>query len=110
MAEHGIANGAESLPELEAERIAPAGQTEVDKAHALIDERIRAPLGVMIRGLLVSLSGIPPHEILNSIARVTGKMEAEAIMADMATHFSMRKGFKEAFAKGISQAPMNMPK
>src|SRR5208282_5901241 len=110
-------NGAESLPALEAEAEKPeqiktppaADKSEIAKARALVDAQVRPALGVVIRGLLVSFPGLPPHEILNSIARVAGKMMGESLMADMATHFRLRDDFKKAFADGVSQAPMKMP-
>lgn len=86
-----------------------AEPNSVAQARAVIDGQIRQVVGVNIRGLLVSAPGVPPHELLNSIARVTGMLLAESVVADLGTSLRMRTGFKEAFADGIAKTPPKQP-
>jgi hypothetical protein len=58
---------------------------------------------------LVSAPGVPPHLLLNSIARQTGSLLAGAITADLATVLSMRKGFKDAFGNGVAREKVTQP-
>ena len=76
---------------------------------AVIDAQIRQTVGIMIRGMLVSAPGVPHHEVLNSICRVTGGLVAEAVIADLPVHFALRKGFKEEFSNGVNKAPLKQP-
>ena len=59
--------------------------------------------------VLVSAPGVPPHLLLNSIARQTGSLLAGAITADLATVLSMRKGFKDAFGNGVAREKVTQP-
>lgn len=81
----------------------------IAKTRELIDAQIRQVIGVNIRGLLVSAPGVAPHEMLNAIARVTGGLLAESIVADLSVILRMRTGFKEAFADGIAKTPPKQP-
>lgn len=79
------------------------------KARAVIDAQIRQIIGTLVRGILVSAPGVPAHEVLNSISRVTGGLVAESIVADLATQFQLRKGFKDSFDDGVKGTPMKQP-
>lgn len=79
------------------------------KARAVLDAQIRQIIGTVVRGILVSAPGVPAHEVLNSISRVTGALVSEAVIADLAGHFQLRKGFKDAFHDGVKAAPMQQP-
>jgi hypothetical protein len=74
-----------------------------------LDPVVRQVVGTVIRGLLVSAPGVPPHLLLNSIARQTGSLLAGAITADLATVLSMRKGFKDAFGNGVAREKVTQP-
>lgn len=91
-----------------------AGPTpeQVAQAAALLQQvegPMRAVVGTVLRGLLISFPGIPPHVILNSFCHVAGFMAASSVQADLATLFAIRGGFKEAFAEGVQQAKMVTP-
>lgn len=103
--------------------VAPAKTEPVhippDKAMTMLEQQVdpivRQIVGNTIRGLLVSCPGVPPHILLNSIARQTGSLLAGAFTADLATTLSMRKGLKDAFGNAIAkekivQPPMPQPK
>ncbi len=77
---------------------AEAALSQVEK---MIDPVVRQVVGTVVRGLLVSAPGVPPHVLLNAIARQTGSLLAGAVTADLATVLSLRKGFKDAFAAGV---------
>jgi hypothetical protein len=68
------------------------------------------PLGIMVRGFLVSSPGIPPHLLLESISRNIGKLCAEVIEADIGTVLKARQGFADAFAEGMRQIPTVRPR
>lgn len=116
-------NGAaDALPSIEVEKegahdgvraldakAAAKQEDAVTRGRAVIDAQIRQTVGIMIRGMLVSAPGVPHHEILNSICRVTGGLVAEAVIADLPVHFALRKGFKEEFGNGVNKAPLKQP-
>lgn len=70
---------------------------------------VRQVIGTVMRGLLVSCPGVPAHVLLSVVAWQTGHLIAEAIVADLATQFQLRKAFKEAFNDGVKAAPMKQP-
>lgn len=70
---------------------------------------IRQVVGTMIRGLLVSCPGVPPHVILSVVAWQTGNLIADAMVADLKTQFELRKTFKDSFHDGVKQAPLRQP-
>jgi hypothetical protein len=80
-----------------------------------IEPIVRQVVGTVIRGMLVSCPGVPPHVLLNSIAKQTGSLLAGAFTADLATVLSMRKGLKDSFGNGVAkekivQPPLPQPK
>ena len=88
---------------------APAAPPNMKAARDFLDQRVEAVAVVFTQGILHSCPGIPPHEILNSICRTTGKMVAGSISADLSTLFQIRKGFKDAFDEGVKSAPLKQP-
>lgn len=75
----------------------------------MIGPAVGQVIGTMIRGLLVSAPGVPPHVLLHAIAWQTGNMLASTIQADLSTLLSMRKSFKEAFHDGVTKAKIVPP-
>lgn len=82
-----------------AQPITPAAA--LSQLEKMIDPVVRQVVGTVVRGLLVSAPGVPPHVLLNVIARQTGSLLAGALTADLATVLQLRKGFKDAFAAGV---------
>ena len=80
----------------------------IDQMIALLDPAVSQVIGTMVRGLLVSAPGCPPHIILNLIAWKTGHFLADAVKADLSALLMLRKGIKEAFDDGIRKTPMHM--
>lgn len=89
-----------------------AAQTQLEK---MITPAIRQVIGTVFRGVLVSSQGVPPHVVLNVIARETGSLLAEAIQGDLMGVLKLRKDFKKAFEDGVTHAkiiqtpPSNVP-
>ena len=79
----------------------------IDQMIALLDPAVSQVIGTMVRGLLVSAPGCPPHIILNLIAWKTGHFLADAVKADLSALLMLRKGIKEAFDDGIRKTPMS---
>ena len=92
----------------EARAVAAEG-AKINAALKGLDQPIRQVIGTMMRGLMVSAPGVPPHVLLNAIAWQTGNLMAGAIQGDLATVLSLRKGFKDAFADGISKSAIATP-
>lgn len=101
-------NGApvEDLPSIAEPAAAAQPAFSQTKAEETLDVQIKQLVGCTMRGIMASAPGIPPHLVLESIARVTGQLLAGAIQADLSTHFIARKAFKDNFVKGIGSAPM----
>ena len=84
-------------------------QVPMDQLVAALDPAIGQVIGTMIRGIIASSGGAPPHVILNLIAWKTGNFLATSVIAEVATSISLRQGFKAAFEDGIKKAPMQTP-
>lgn len=84
-------------------------QGAVDRARTLIDEQVKLVLGVVYRGIIVSSPGVPPIEVLKSIARMSGNIIAAGIQADLTATLMLRREFKDAFAEGVQNAPIAPP-
>ena len=106
MAEH--VNGTTSGTDKPQDR--PASPRRIED---VIDPQVRQVVGVTVRGLLVSAPGVPPAELVKSIARQTGYALANSINGDLQAVLKLRREFKDAFDKGVSDVkivpPMNMP-
>lgn len=103
---HGSVEPSPQAPQPGLPQGTPAGMKQ---ARDFLDARVEPVLTVVFQGILHSCPGIPPHEILNSICRVTGARAASAVQADLKTLFELRKGFNEAFAEGVRSAPLTQP-
>ena len=83
-----------------AQQITPAAA--LSQLEKMIDPVVRQVVGTVVRGLLVSAPGVPPHVLLNVIARQTGSLLAGALTADLATVTAAPEGLgKDAFAAGV---------
>jgi hypothetical protein len=82
-------------------------QMPIERMIALLDPAVSQVIGTMVRGLLVSAPGCPPHVILNLIAWKTGHFLADAVKADLSALLMLRKGIKDAFDDGIKKTPMS---
>lgn len=85
----------------------PAGALK--SAEAVLDAQLRQPIGMMLRGIMVSCPGIPADAVLRSIARVTAGLMGDAIMGDVVPVLNIRAGFKKAFEDGLKAAPIKTP-
>ena len=100
-------------PKTNGEMVQPETISPMEAAKRIataIDPQIRGPLGIMVRGFLVSSPGIPPHLLLELISRNIGKLCAEVIEADIGTVLKARQGFADAFAEGMRQIPTVRPR
>ena len=70
---------------------------------------VRQVIGTVLRGLLVSAPGIPPHIIMSVVAWQAGNLMAEALQADIATAIQLRKLFNDSFADGVRKAKIVQP-
>lgn len=75
-------------------------------AEAIIDSQVRAVLGIVVRGLMVSAPTIPVYVLFNSIARQTGNLMAGALSGDVEAVAKVRKDFRLAFADGVQRVPI----
>jgi hypothetical protein len=81
----------------------------LEKARALLETNVALVVSTMMRGILVGAPGMPVHELLNAIAKVTGKTMSSVLVADLATTIQLRKGFIEAFTVGVRSIPAQLP-
>ena len=75
------------------------------KAEAVLDAYLSQVVGTMLRGILVSTSGFAPDVLVRSVGRVSGRLCASSLQADLVTTMNFRKALKDAFADGVAQAP-----
>lgn len=96
------------LRALEEQATAGAPQKAIapSAGEAIIDAQVRAVLGIVIRGLMVSAPTIPVHTLFNSIARQTGHLMAGALSGDVEAVAKVRTGFRLAFVDGVQKVPI----
>lgn len=104
-------NGTKLPNEDDAQAGAPTNQdaTAAAKGRAVLDAQVTQIVGVVIRGILVSSPGVPGHEVLASVARVTGTLTAGALQGDLQALLTIRKSLKDAFGEGMQKAPLIQP-
>ena len=85
----------------------PAGAA-VKQATDVIEGYVKQVVGTSIRGMLVSVQGMPPDVFLAIVAKVTGNLCAGAIQGDVAVIASIRKKFQDSFSEGVRKAPLLM--
>jgi hypothetical protein len=83
--------------------------TAADQALARIKPLIQPSVHVLVRGLLMSCPGIPPHVVLCSIAFEAGNFMGQVFQGDLATIASLRNSIKAAFDEGMKKAPLIQP-
>lgn len=93
---------------------APQGPTPeqvaaADAALARIRPIIQPSLHVMIRGLLMSCPGVPPHVVLCSIAYEAGNFMAQVFDGDIGQLAQIRGTIKQSFEEGMRKAPLVRP-
>lgn len=75
-----------------------------------IQEPVRMVVGTTIRGLLVSVPGVPADVLLNAIAWQVGNLLGSSLEGDLAVMLRLRNGFKAAFEDGVNKAKIVSPK
>ena len=88
-----------------AEQVAAA-----DAALARIRPLIQPSVHVLIRGLLMSCPGVPPHVVLCSIAFEVGNFMGQAFQGDIGAVSSLRGSIKQSFDEGVRKAPLISPR
>lgn len=77
---------------------------QVEQLLATISPQIRAVLGTVFRGLMVSTPGVPPHVVLQICCFECGNFAGSALQGDVIELIKLRKSFKDSFEDGISKA------
>jgi len=100
----------EQLNDQSAEKLnGAASATQAQKIEALLAAGIRQVVGTMFRGIMVSAPGVPPHVVMNLIAKESGKIMAEAVNGELAAVLQLRTGFKKMFENGVNSVPSIRP-
>jgi hypothetical protein len=98
-------NGGEPTPEQLAQQGPSMEQLAATTAQfQALAEPVRQVVGTVLRGLLVSAPGFPPHVVMSVIAWQTGNLMADALQADIATAVTLRKLFMDLFCDGVRKA------
>lgn len=82
---------------------------QVAQADAMLNRvtpQLRAVVGTMIRGLMMSFPGVAPHAILTMICFETANFAGQALQGDIAMMSGIRKGYRDAFEEGLRKAPI----
>lgn len=95
----------EELPGLDE---APAPAATASQVEKMLDTQVMNPLGMMLRGIMVSTdSAIPPGLLMASIARCTGQLLSLMLTGnplDMTT--KAREDFRAQFSVGMKRVPL----
>ena len=79
---------------------------QTEQLLANVSPQIRAVLGTVFRGLMISVPGIPPHVVLQMVCFETGNFAGSALQGDLMQLIQLRKSFKEAFNEGVSKSAL----
>jgi hypothetical protein len=92
----------------------PAGVTseQLAAAHqalATITPIIRPSVQTLVRGLLMSCPGMPPHAVMCVAASEMAHFMGQCFQGDLAQIAAVRNQIKAAFEEGMSKAPLLQP-
>ena len=82
----------------------PEQVKQVEQMLATISPQIRAVLGTVFRGLMISVPGVPPHVVLQICCFETGNFAGSALQGDVIELIKLRKSFKDSFDDGLTKA------
>ena len=103
-------NGNDTPPAAAAQPVPTSEQVgQTNALLATISPAVKAVVGTMIRGLMVSFPGVPPHVVLTMLSFETANFIGQALQGDIAMIAGIRKGYKEAFEEGLRKAPIVPP-
>ena len=97
-------NGHSGSPQLNHEQVAQA-----EAVMAAMAPTMKAAIGVLIRGLMFSFPGAPPHVVLTAACFEVGNFAGQALQGDLSAMINLRKAYTEAFAEGVRKAPIMSP-
>lgn len=89
-------------------QITPEQLAQTNALIAQLDQPVRLVVHAMLAGLIHTFPQIPAHAVLTMAAMQTGLFLGTAMTGELGTLLQIRKGFKEAFAEGISKVPPNV--
>ena len=99
-------NGKTTLDGLTGTGPTPEQIADVHAMLTTLTPQIRAVVGTMVRGLMVSLPGVAPPAILQMLCYEVANCVGQALQGDLTTLASIRKGYREAFEEGLRKAPI----
>lgn len=70
---------------------------------------VKQVVGTMMRGLMVSAPGVPPHLLLSVFCWQCGNLCGEALVGDIASMIEIRNTFRESFLDGLQKAKLVQP-